>query len=70
MNFNNLKQRQVKRLKDEAVLKVYHKIKDDDLNWTAVMEDNDLNSMMSVRKRHEKQIRELSTFNKKSVLTT
>ena len=67
MNFKNPKQRQVKGPKDETILKVYHKIMDDNLNCTAVMKDNDLSSMMFVCKQHEKQIRELSMFNKKNV---
>ena len=67
MSFKNPKQRQVKGLKDEVILKVYQKNMYDNLNWTAVMEDDDLSSMMFVRKRHEKRIRELLMFNKKSV---
>ena len=55
MIFRSLTQRQVQKLKDEDALEVYRKFRDGDLNWATVMENDGLNSMMYVCKRHEKK---------------
>ena len=65
MSFKSLKFRQVKNPEDENTLEVYRELNKGELNWTAVMEDDAPNSIMTVCRQHAKKIQEISARNTK-----
>ena len=63
MGLISLKSRQVKKLKDDSVVEIYHELKRKEIDWADVFEDDGPNSIMTVCRRHEKKIQELSALN-------